>query len=78
MTYNTNKWEKRNVSDESRVLDSVELYKSMGFEVKVEDFSTDHYQTVCNECMVESPERFKVIYTRRIEDFNDELFEEFD
>jgi len=71
-----NDWVKRNVTDEHRVKDMIELYESMGFEIKVEDFSVGNSHSECNECMLESPEKFKVIFTRRNEQFNDALFED--
>lgn len=71
-----NDWVKRNVTDEHRVKDMIELYESMGFEIKVEDFSVQNNHSECNECMLESPEKFKVIFTRRNEQFNDALFED--
>jgi hypothetical protein len=71
-----NNWVMRNVTDDYRVKDMIELYESMGFEIKVENFRADDCNSECNECMVESPEKFKVIYTRRNEQFNDLLFEE--
>jgi hypothetical protein len=57
-------WVMRNITDENRVKDIVEAYQSFGFEVKVEDFEPENYPMECNECMMETPEKFKVIFTK--------------
>ncbi|MFA6572178.1 MAG: hypothetical protein WCT77_13200 [Bacteroidota bacterium] len=75
MTKNTKDWEKKNITDESRLNDFVEQYESLGFEVKVEDYLAD-CSSDCNECMIETLEKFKVIYTKRADNFEDELFDE--
>ncbi|MFH1049457.1 MAG: hypothetical protein V1779_00845 [bacterium] len=59
-------WIMRNITDENRVKDTVDAYKSFGFEVKVEDFDPDKFKIECNECMLETPEKFKVIYTKQL------------
>ena len=71
-----NEWVKRNITDADKVADIVETYQSMGYEVKVEDYEADSCDSDCNTCMVETPDKFKVIYTRQQEDFDDELFGE--
>jgi hypothetical protein len=76
MNDDTTLWEKRNLTDEFRILDMIELYESMGYEVKVEDYSADNCSVECNSCLVETPEKFKVVYTRRLKNFDDELFED--
>ncbi len=76
MTEKINIWEKKNITDDNRVDDFVELYESMGFEVKVEDYRSDNCTTDCNECMTGSPEKFKVIYTKPADNFEDELFDD--
>ena len=69
-------WTMRNITDLNRVKDTVEAYESFGFEVKVEDFDPEKYPLDCNECMRETPENFKVIFTRQA-DINDEgLFDD--
>ena len=56
-------WKKRNITDEKRVDEFIELYESLGYEVKVENYKSQNNDD-CNECMKEIPENFKVIYTR--------------
>ncbi len=69
-------WVVRNITDENRVKDTVEAYKSLGFEVKVEDFDPSKYKAECNECMLETPEKFKVIYTKQSKIEDGDLFDE--
>ena len=74
MTENKHDWVRRNVTDDFRIPDIVEYYVSLGFEVKVEDYIADKSDVDCNSCLMESPDKFKVIYTRRAENYEDELF----
>jgi hypothetical protein len=69
-------WELRNITDESRVNDTVEQYKSLGFDVKVENFDPEKYSLDCNECMIETPERFKIIFTKPGANSGEGLFDE--
>ena len=61
-------WEKRNIIEKERVNEFVELYEDIGFEVMVEDFDPDNFEGDCNECMKLEPERYRVIYTRKMKD----------
>ncbi len=61
-------WEKRTVTDEHRVAEIVELYKSLGLSVKVEDYTDETCGSSCNDCLTETPEKYKVIYTRPSKD----------
>jgi uncharacterized protein YmfQ (DUF2313 family) len=75
MIDNNENWEKRTITDEFRVKDIVEQYESLGFEVKVENYRNDDICNIeCNDCLIATPEKFKVIFTRRAENFVDELF----
>ncbi len=65
MKRNNSNWEKRNIIDEPRLSELVELYESLGFEVKVTDFKPEEFPEECSECMVTSPQKYKVIYTRK-------------
>lgn len=69
-------WMMRNITDENRVNDIVEAYESFGFEVKVENFDPVRFPSDCNECMLENPEKFKVIYTKQIAIEDGDLFDE--
>jgi len=74
MPDNLKTWTKRNVTDIDKVKEVSELYISMGYEVRVEDFNAKECSDECNTCMLETPEKFKIIYTRKNDDFDDELF----
>ena len=74
MTENKNDWVRRNVTDDFRIPDIVEYYVSMGFEVKVEDYVAEKSEPECSSCLMESPDKFKVIYTRRADNYEDELY----
>ena len=73
---NNQEWEKRNIVDEHRAKEIIDMYESLGFEVKVESFNPEICKTECNECMKESPEMFKIIYTKPKNDSNEGLFDE--
>ncbi|MFC1554193.1 hypothetical protein ACFL7D_06135 [candidate division KSB1 bacterium] len=62
-------WIKRNIVDESRLTELMEMYKSLGFEVKTEDLDPEKDCDTCNECFTESPEKYKVLYTRKKESY---------
>jgi hypothetical protein len=69
-------WIKRNITDEQRVNEVVEIYKMLGYEVKIENLKPEEFEDECNECMKETPERFKVIYTRSGGDAAGDMFYE--
>ena len=58
-------WTKRNVVEEPRLSELVELYKELDFEVKLEDCTEADFQDDgCNECIKGFAGRYKVIYTK--------------
>ena len=59
-------WQRRNVLETERVKELVEMYESIGFEVRVKDFKPGEFEGECSECMKSEPEKYKVIYTRRL------------
>ncbi len=60
-------WIKRNVVEEPRLSELVDLYKELGFEVKLESYQPGcDMPEDCNSCMMENLEKYKVIYTRKI------------
>lgn len=59
-------WEKRFTIDEPRLLDIVEQYKELGFEVLLEPVDTSSEE--CTTCITPFHDRYKTIYTRRIND----------
>ena len=58
-------WQKRNTIDEPRLSELIEMYEELGFEVKTEDFDPENFPEECSECMLQYPERYKIIYTRK-------------
>jgi len=58
-------WERQNTLDEPRLSEVAEMYREIGFEVRIEPFDPDR-ESGCTECMRASAEKFKTIYTRRI------------
>ncbi len=65
-TNNTTEWTKRNIVDEPRLSELIEMYKELDFEVKLVEFDPKGYPQECSECMAANPEKYKVIYTRKI------------
>ena len=58
-------WIKRNVVDEPRLSELVELYEELNFKVKlVEPTESDFQEDGCNECIKGFAGRYKVIYTK--------------
>jgi hypothetical protein len=60
-------WKKQFIADEPRLSESVELYKELGFEVHLEPLDLNEMPGECNKCMAESPEKYKIIFTRKNE-----------
>ncbi len=57
-------WEKQFTVEASRVEEYVELYKSLGYEVKVKDATPEEFgKEECKVCF-QGPCKYKVIYTR--------------
>ena len=65
IVYDDSTWVRRNVTDEPRLSELVELYKSLGYEIMLKDFIPGEQADECSECMVSFPERYKIIYTRK-------------
>jgi len=62
---NNSDWVKRNVADEPRLSELVEMYESLGFEVETREFNPADFPEKCNECLTAFPEKYKVIFTRK-------------
>jgi hypothetical protein len=58
-------WLKRNTVGADRVNELKELYKSLGFEVKIEPVTVAPDETACQGCYA-GPGEYFVIYTRKI------------
>ncbi len=60
------KWEKRNTVDASRMDELVELYESIGFEVRLEKIEkSDSLDVECSVCLENRAEDYFIIYTRK-------------
>jgi hypothetical protein len=57
-------WQKQVTYDEPRLSEMVDMYREIGFEVRLEFFDPLQ-EPVCTECMQVSPERYQTIYTRQ-------------
>jgi hypothetical protein len=56
-------WERRFIYDEPRLSEAVDTYRELGFEVLLLPVAVDDRD--CTECMLQEPDRFRVIYTRK-------------
>ena len=59
-------WERQNTLDEPRLSEVAEMYREIGFEVRIEPFDPER-ESGCTECMKASAEKYKTIYTRRLQ-----------
>jgi len=58
-------WIRRFVADEPRLSEAVELYKSLGYEVRSEPAVFDETSEECQKCLLyQDCDRYKTIYTR--------------
>jgi len=55
-------WERKTTTDEPRLSEFVELYESLGFEVRLEPFQPNGEE--CSACLVADAGRFKTIFIR--------------
>lgn len=58
-------WERRFMADPERATEATELYRSMGFEVRVEPVQTAELSAWCHGCQILVCRSFKTIYTRK-------------
>jgi hypothetical protein len=59
------KWEKRNSVGPDRIEELKELYESLGFEVKIEQFEgPEDADEACGTCYGDPAGEYYVIYTR--------------
>ncbi|UCE01556.1 MAG: hypothetical protein JSW67_09730 [Candidatus Latescibacterota bacterium] len=56
-------WERRFIYDDPRLSEAVETYRELGFEVRLLPVAPDDAE--CTECMLQEPDRYRVIYTRK-------------
>ena len=56
-------WQRCFIANEPRLSEAVETYEELGFEVKLVPVTPDDAE--CTECMMQAPDSFKMIYTRK-------------
>lgn len=56
-------WDERFVGQEPRISEIAELYKSIGFDVRIEPYQPEDCGT-CSECFKEGITPFYAVYTR--------------
>ena len=57
-------WERRFVGGPPRLAEAVELYRSLGHEVRLEPVRSEELEGFCRECAL-ALGLFRVVYTRR-------------
>ena len=58
-------WEKQFTTDEPRLSEAVELYKSLGKEVHLEPATPEELGGECGACFEDGAHKYKTIYTRQ-------------
>jgi hypothetical protein len=58
-------WKRCFIADEPRLSEAVETYRELGFEVALLPVPLN--DGACTECMRQDPDRYRVIYTRKLE-----------
>jgi len=58
-------WERRFVTDGSRVAEVIQLYTELGYQVRVEPMGRADLPQACEECQLAALLRFQTIYTRK-------------
>lgn len=64
-------WVRRHLADPDRAKESVELYESMGFEVKAHTLTPADFGSGCQKCSSEICKSYVLIYTRKKENQDD-------
>jgi hypothetical protein len=60
-------WVRRHLADAAKAEESVDLYRSMGFEVRVEQLTPGDFGPQCAQCASAACHACVLIYTRRPE-----------
>lgn len=58
-------WIKRTTIGEPRLSEIVELYKSLGYEVRVEPVKLDELDEDCKRCYENEADEVKTVYVRK-------------
>jgi len=60
-----NGWVRQFTTDEPRLSEAVELYRSLGYEVLLEPAMFDEENEVCKACLQANCHKYKTIYIRK-------------
>lgn len=58
-------WERRFITDATRTQEVVQLYRQLGYEVRVEPVLPEQFAEQCDACQLVTLLQFQTIYTRR-------------
>jgi len=58
-------WTRCFTADEPRLSEAVELYESLGYEVRLEPASFDEASEECKICLLADCSKYKTIYTQK-------------
>lgn len=58
-------WVRRNVADSDRASEVIELYRSLGFDVRVEPLRPADFGPQCQGCVLSACKSYLMIYTRK-------------
>jgi hypothetical protein len=58
-------WVRRFMADPTRAKEAVELYQSMGFEVKVKELTPSDFGPKCTDCGSNLCQSYVLVYTRK-------------
>ncbi len=58
-------WVRRNLATPAQVDEVVELYSSLGFEVKVQQLGPTDFDSGCTSCALSACTSYVLVYTRR-------------
>ncbi len=61
-------WERRFMTNVARLNEYIELYTSLGFEVRAEQVRSDEVEPECNDCRLILYQQIVTIYTRKQSD----------
>lgn len=59
-------WTRRNLEEPTRARELVDLYESLGFEVKVETLTPQNFPDQCQSCGLSVCSSYVLIYTRKL------------
>ena len=63
--FHESEWTRRNVAEEPRLSELVNLYEELGFEVYLKDVTVEECPAEeCSSCLMANPEKYKIIYTK--------------